>query len=96
MEPTKLAIMEQLDLVLTSELLEKFYVISLNSYSVSLQGIFSEIEVLDINDRLGIAGERCKLWGVSRGGYVELSMCSDSSLFQVNGKPYALNITLTN
>tara|TARA_R110000868_G_scaffold67164_1_gene199673 strand:- start:2104 stop:2394 length:291 start_codon:yes stop_codon:yes gene_type:complete len=96
MEPTKLTIMEQLDSVLTSELLEKFYVVALNSYSVSLQGRFSEVEVLDINDRLGIEGDSLKLWGVSRGGYVELSMCSDSSLFQVNGKPYALNITLTN
>ena len=95
MKTTKLAIMEQLELMLTSDLLDKFYCISFNTYSVSLQGKFGEIEVLDINDALGIAGESLKLWSVSRGGYVELIMQSEESLFKVNGKGYPLSICLT-
>ena len=87
--------MEQLELVLTSELLEKFYCVSFDTCSVNLQGAFSNVKVVEINEAFKLTGSSLKLWGVSRGGYVNLEMGSDTNLFQVDGKGYPLNITLT-
>jgi hypothetical protein len=87
---TKLTIFKALNKAFTTELVDKFYSISLRNNEISLQGRFSQISIKDINNAIGTNSND---WSVKDSGYIEINLKEDFLI--VDGKQIKIEITLT-
>ena len=68
---TKLTIFKALNKAFTTELVNKFYSISLRDKEISLQGRFSQISINNINSTIGTTSND---WNVKDSGYIEINL----------------------
>jgi hypothetical protein len=87
---TKLTIFKALNKAFTTELVDKFYSISLRDKEISLQGRFSQISINNINSTIGTTSND---WNVKDSGYIEINLKEDFLI--VDGKQIKIEITLT-
>ena len=92
---TKLEILKSVDKAFTSEVLDKFYSITLSKHNrVSIQGDYSSGTMQYVNEAFGLSMAD---WEIRGNGYINLDIdgSTENKIFMFNEEQIRLSITLT-